>query len=250
MMTGDALVVAGADLAPDREPGAAHRRVPGPSRTAEVGRRRRVVLRGGRAGRRDHRLDGAQWGRQVEVGSVERGHRLVHQLLQPTLQRVFTNDCLAVRVEVDHRLVDRGAREDRLGQRRHLVLDSHELVPGPRVRLLGVGARSEKGPHTERVPLTPDAVGRAGSRGRVHLAEPAGELGQRRRRHRRRVVESTAQDVGPVLRIALEPRSGGVRAERFTPAQVASWSAQARAWRGAAKTPASCPASRASCTVR
>ena len=69
-MAGNALVIPGADQVPQREPGLAQRRQPGPARPGEVLRRRGVVRRGGAARRRDPGLDRAQRAGQVEVGAV------------------------------------------------------------------------------------------------------------------------------------------------------------------------------------
>src|SRR5262245_538225 len=99
-MTWYRLVVAGRDLAPQRERRLAERRIPGAARSREVLARSRVVLRGRATGRRDHRLATVQRLGDVEVRAVEVRDRGVDELLVPVLERVDAVD-RPVRVDVE-----------------------------------------------------------------------------------------------------------------------------------------------------
>ena len=92
VMARDALVVTDRDLAPEREPGLAQRRVPGAAGPAEVLGRARVVHRGRAARGRDHRLDLPDRRGDVEVHAVELDDGRVEQVLQPRAERVDTLD--------------------------------------------------------------------------------------------------------------------------------------------------------------
>jgi hypothetical protein len=163
--------------------------------------------------------------RDVEVGAVQVGDRLVDQLLVPRSELVDAFDGAGVvGVEVLDHLVDRRTGDDALGDAAHGVLDAVQLFPTPRVRLVEIEVDAVEIAREERVAVAADGIARVG-RGRVLLAEVRGEPGVTRGRDLGRLREGRV--VGTLGRERPEerglvglaaPRRGLLRAgERLTP---------------------------------
>ena len=159
-MAGNALVVRGGHLGPERKPGLPFGRVPGAPRPAEVRRRCRVVHRRRGARGRLPALDAVERLGDVEVRAVEIGDGPIGELLEVREQVVDALDAArGVVAEHRHRAIETGAGIDPLGGHGHLGLDAVQLVPAPGVDLLGVAVHAEPPPDADGVELAADRVG-------------------------------------------------------------------------------------------
>ncbi len=192
-MAGDALVVGGGDLTPQREPLLAGGGVPGAAGPGEVLRGARVVHRRRATGGCDHGLDPPHRRGDVEVGAVEVGDGRVHQLLQPVAQGVLAVDHeVALGLEPGDGLVDRRTRSDAGALGDHVGLDPSELVPPPLVGLGQVHLGPEEPARQHRVAVGSHRVGLGGGGGVGH-AQVLGEVAVGHRRRHRGLVEVGAQ---------------------------------------------------------
>jgi hypothetical protein len=176
MMAGHALVIPGADQAPQREPGATGHRQPGPAGPGEVPGRAGVVRRGGAARRRDPRLDGLDRFGDVEMSTVELGHGRVHELLQSVPDLIDPFDGLAMDVQIGHRFRYGRTRHDAFRLILHFRTQGQELRPAPLVYLGQIKVRAGVPARAGQVAFGADLIRLAGGQRQVGLPQPVPQL--------------------------------------------------------------------------